>query len=272
MITFSVITIVWNDRVGATRTMQSVFSQTYPHYEVIVQDGASTDGTSEMLRSFGDWIDDLVIEEDDGIYDAMNRALARATGDYLIFMNAADYFLKPDVLERVAQMIDPEKDDIFVGQALSAETGRVHQYRKPHEFWAGSTTDHQATFIRRELMQELKYSTEYDIAGDLHFFTRARKRGAFFRYEPIAIAKKPFAVGASSGFVDRVRDRLTMLEEAWGKEYPVREKITNEMATHLSRVFDLDANNFRDKSVEELLLIYEDWQDRLSAASALSKP
>jgi len=141
MITFSVITIVWNDRVGATRTTQSVFSQTYPHYEVIVQDGASTDGTSEMLRSFGDWIDDLVIEEDDGIYDAMNRALARATGDYLIFMNAADYFLKPDVLERVAQMIDPEngREAITKWRAkkpgettrveLRPQTGRSHQLR-----------------------------------------------------------------------------------------------------------------------------------------------
>lgn len=265
----SIITVVWNDCVGATRTLQSVFEQTYQNYELIVQDGASTDGTSQMLQGFGGWIDSLEIAPDEGIYDAMNRATARATGDYLLFLNAADYFVNSRVLERVAKMIDPDKDDIFVGEAYSEETGNLHKYRNPYQFWAGSTTDHQATFIRRDLMQELKYSTNYSIAGDLHFFTRARKKGASFRYEPVPVARKPFAVGASSGFVDRVRDRLEMLEEAWGADYPVRGQLTKEVAHHMARKYDLDVTQFRGQSIEELLEILTEWDKSLTVASAV---
>ena len=266
MITFSVITVVWNDCVGVTRTMQSVFSQTYPHYEVIVQDGASTDGTSDMLRAFGDWIDSLTIEKDGGIYDAMNRALKRATGDYLVFMNAADYFINDRVLEKVAEMIDPEKDDLFVGQAFRDEDGQLHRYRDPEQFWAGSTVDHQATFIRRELMQKLKYDTGYAIAGDLHFFTRARQAGARFRHEELPIVRKPFAVGASTGFVDRMRDRYRMLEEAWGQDYPVRETLTEELRAYAARSFDLPRQGFADMSLEELVEQISIWEARLNTA------
>lgn len=267
MIKFSIITVVWNDCVGATRTMQSVFSQKYKNYEVIVQDGASTDGTSQMLQSFGNWIDSLTIEKDDGIYDAMNRATMRATGDYLVFMNAADCFIDDMVLETVAGMINPDEDYIFTGQAFREEDGQLHKYRRKDQFWAGSTFDHQASFIQRDLMQELKYDQRYPIAGDLHFFTRARQKGIPIRYEDIPIVRKPFAVGASSGFVARVRDRLALLEEAWGKEYPVRDLITREVRFNTARKYDLPIDSFNNKSLEEMLDLVENWEDWLSAVA-----
>ncbi|WP_294227498.1 glycosyltransferase family 2 protein [uncultured Shimia sp.] len=268
MTKFSIITVVWNDCVGATRTMQSVFSQTYQNYEVIVQDGASTDGTSEMLRSFGNWIDSLVIEEDDGIYDAMNRATMRATGDYLVFMNAADYFINPKVLEDVAAAINPDEDDIFTGQAFRDEDGGLHRYRPLEQFWAGSTLDHQASFIRRELMQDLKYDERYKIAGDLHFFTRARLQGARYRSEDLPIVRKPFSVGASTSFVDRINDRLSMLDEAWGDSYPVRDTITKEMRHYAAKTFDVSVDRFADMPIEEMLKLFETWEKRLQALAA----
>ncbi|NKX29588.1 glycosyltransferase [Rhodobacteraceae bacterium R_SAG6] len=253
MIRFSVITVVRNDPVGVIRTLQSVFSQTYECVEVIVQDGASTDETSDVLRNFEHWIDSLVIEPDDGIYDAMNRALRRSTGDYCIFMNAADFFVDNDVLDRVAKRIDPAQHDIWSGKILSDETGKVHTYRPADQFWAGSTCDHQATFIRTSLMQELEYDVRYKIAGDLHFFTRARKQNARFFHDDLVIARKPFAVGASSDFTDRIIDRIHLLEEAWGEEYPVRDTITRELRHNICRRFDVSVNHLEGLSIDELL-------------------
>lgn len=263
MTTFSIITIVRNDPVGVVRTLQSVFRQSWTDYELIVQDGASTDETSDLLRSLAHWIDDLAIEPDGGIYDAMNRALMRAQGDWLLFLNAADFFVDDDVLKTVAGMIDPENDDIFVGQAIRDEDGQIHPYRQDDQFWAGSTCDHQATFIRRSLMQSLKYREDYRIAGDLNFFTRARQSGARFRYVPQLIARKPFSVGASTGFVDRVRDRLEMLEDAFGDSYPVRDQITRELRADTAHTYGLDPQMLENRTLEEILADREHWQARL---------
>ena len=263
MTTFSIITIVRNDPVGVVRTLQSVFRQSWADYELIVQDGASTDETSDLLRSLAHLIDDLAIEPDGGIYDAMNRALMRARGDWLLFLNAADFFVDDDVLKTVAGRIDPETDDIVVGQTIRDEDGEIHLYRPDDQFWAGSTCDHQASFIRRPLMQSLKYREDYRIAGDLDFFTRARQSGARFRYLPLPIARKPFSVGASVGFADRLLDRLDMLDAAFGDSYPVRDQITGELRADTARAYGLDPRLLEDRTLEEILADREHWQARL---------
>lgn len=262
MTTFSVITVVYNDCAGVVRTMQSIFDQTCPDYEVIVQDGASSDGTSEVLRGFGDWIDDLTIEADDGIYDAMNRALGRASGEWLLFLNASDYFVDNMVLERIAGELRTD-DDIVIGRAMSDETGKLHQYRRPDRFWTGSTNDHQASFIRREIMQELRYSTAYPIAGDLDFFTRARLANYRQRHIETVVARKPFSVGASVGFIDRFRDRLPILEGAFEGTYPVRETLRRELRDFMAGSFDLPAEHLDRLSLPELVETCERWEATL---------
>jgi glycosyltransferase involved in cell wall biosynthesis len=259
MIRFSIITIVRNDIVGVIRTLQSIFAQTYENVEIIVQDGASTDGTSEVLRGFDGLIDNLVIEPDDGIYDAMNRALRRASGDYCIFMNAADFFVGPTILEQVAKLIDLEKDDVWAGQSISDERGITHKYRPPDQFWAGSTFDHQSAFIRTNLLKQLEHDTQYKICADLQFFTRARQIGARFKYNDLVVARKPFAVGASSDFVDRLQDRLQMLEDAWGNIHPVRMQITAELKSNTANIFDLKKDLIATMSLENLLAVRERW-------------
>lgn len=261
MIRFSIITIVRNDASGVIATLQSVFSQTYQNFELIVQDGASDDGTSDVLRGLAHWIDDLAIAPDTGIYDAMNKALRRATGDYCIFMNAADVFVNDTVLERVAQAIDRDVDDIWSGQVVQDETGALHKYRPPEQFWLGSTFDHQAAFIRTSLLQHYEHDTQYRISGDLEFFTRARKGGARFKQDEIVVARKPFAVGASSGFLDRFNDRFSMLEAAWGDTYPVRETLRLELAQHLSATLDLPQSSLSELSIPELLAQQKLWSN-----------
>ena len=264
MTTFSIITVVRNDPVGVTRTLQSVFRQSWTDYELIVQDGASTDETSDVLRRFAPWIDSLTIERDGGIYNAMNRALERATGDWLLFLNAADFFANDTVLETVAGKIDPENDDLFIGQVIRDEDGKLHKFRPPENYWAGSTCDHQSTFIRRSLMQDLKYREEFRVSGDLDFFTRARLQGARFRYDEMPIARRPFSVGASSGFLDRHNDRFDMLEATFGDQYPVREQLTKELRINTSQSYGIALTELEKFSLEELLEMRSHWDTALT--------
>lgn len=256
MIRFSIITITRNDVIGIVRTLQSVFAQTYQNFEIIVQDGASTDGTSAVLRDFGDWIDDLAIEPDEGIYDAMNKALRRATGDYCIFMNSSDCFANPEVLEKVAQRINAEVHDIWSGLVLDNDTGVVHNYWPEDEYWIGMTFCHQAVFIRTSLMQALEYDTAYRICADLHFFGRARKAGASFKSNDLVISRMPLTDGVSSDFVDCLIDRFDMLDREWGDTFPVRERITQRLAEYLQKSYDLPKDQLADLSIDEMLALH----------------
>lgn len=262
MTRFSIITVVRNDAVGVVKTLQSVFAQTHANYEVIVQDGASTDGTSAILYGFGDWIDSLVVERDAGIYDAMNRALARASGDWVLFLNAADYFVNDLVLQTVAAALRDD-DDILVGQPIRDEDGKVHQYQPRDRFWVGSINDHQASFVRRELAQRLAFNPRFKVAGDLDFFLRARDLGARDRFVPIPIVRKPFGVGASSGFMDRLRERGPLLLGKFEGQYPVRETLREQLATYVRTEFAVDPAMIHDWSYETLAAAVTRWNERL---------
>src|SRR4051812_15217048 len=97
----SVITIVYNNVRDMERTMLSVINQTYLHIEYIVVDGLSTDGTLDVINKYEGKISKLISEKDEGIYDAMNKGLAAATGDYVIFMNSGDEFYDADTVAKV---------------------------------------------------------------------------------------------------------------------------------------------------------------------------
>ena len=109
----SVITINLNNAEGLRRTLDSVFRQTTHDFELVVVDGASTDGSVELIHTHADRIDRWVSEPDGGIYNAMNKAVAMATGEYVIFMNSGDTFYEDDVLARVIPQLKGK--DIYVG-------------------------------------------------------------------------------------------------------------------------------------------------------------
>lgn len=109
----SVITVCYNAADVIERTIQSILSQTYGDVECIIVDGASKDGTAEIIRKYADRISKFISEPDRGIYDAMNKGIAMAEGDYINFMNAGDVFSSSDVLQRVADKADPGADVIY---------------------------------------------------------------------------------------------------------------------------------------------------------------
>jgi len=126
--TFSIITVVYNGESLLAGTMESVFRQTYPNIEYIVVDGASKDGSVKIIEEFALKMPHLrwISAPDQGLYDAMNKGLHLATGDFVQFLNAGDWLHAPDTLEKMAALITPNTGVLY------GETMLVDEARNPH--------------------------------------------------------------------------------------------------------------------------------------------
>ena len=173
---YSVITINYNNSEGLRHTIESVAGQTYKDYEYIIIDGGSTDGSVEVIKKYADRIDYWVSEPDGGIYNAMNKGVAQAHGEYCIFMNSGDCFYDQNVLERVSGT--NSEDDIVIGKLSSNKdnkvlfnpplSGRISMY-----YLYSATVPHQSSFIRTELLRQFPYDEDLKIVSDWKFFVQA---------------------------------------------------------------------------------------------------
>ena len=177
----SVITVVYNNVRDIERTMHSVLSQTYPAIEYIIIDGQSTDGTLEIIEQRKDKIAKLISEQDEGIYDAMNKGLAVATGDYVIFMNSGDEFYCNNTVSQVFASGDDA--DIYYGETeMMDDEGRnlgARRHAAPKSFtWKsfqyGMSISHQAIYIKRSLVEP--YDRRYQLSADIDWILKAAKK------------------------------------------------------------------------------------------------
>ncbi|WP_454803499.1 glycosyltransferase family 2 protein [Mucilaginibacter phyllosphaerae] len=177
----SVITIVYNNARDIERTMLSVLDQTYSAIEYIVVDGASNDGTLEIIKRYENRIAKLISEKDKGIYDAMNKGLTLATGDYVIFMNSGDEFYANDTVANV--FATAPGADIYYGETEMVNDERESLGRRRHKapakftwrsFKFGMSVSHQAIYIRRTLTDP--YDPQYQLSADIDWIIRAAKK------------------------------------------------------------------------------------------------
>lgn len=113
--TLTVVTVVFNGRDEIAKTINSVLTQDYPNLEYIVIDGESTDGTSDIIKKYEDKLDVFVCERDEGVYDAMNKAIGRARGEFLIFMNCGDIFASTDAASSAMKFVQSGFDQVIFG-------------------------------------------------------------------------------------------------------------------------------------------------------------
>ena len=182
---FSVITVTYNAAAVLEDTIQSVIAQTYHHVEYIIVDGASKDGTTGIIDRYRDRIARVVSEPDGGLYDAMNKGIALATGDYLCFLNAGDSFHEDDTLQQIVHSLAPH--DTLPG-VIYGETDLVdcegHFVRKRRlsapevltwkSFHQGMLVCHQAFFARRDLVEP--YDLRYRFSADFDWCIRVMKK------------------------------------------------------------------------------------------------
>ena len=158
---FSIITVTFNAGKVLEKTIQSIISQTYRNVEYILVDGKSKDNTLSIADTYKERIHSLISEPDKGLYDAMNKGIRLATGDYLCFLNAGDKFHDKDTLQRMVDSLKEwELPDVLYGEtAIVNESGNFLHMRRlstPEElnwksFKQGMLVCHQAFFAKREL-------------------------------------------------------------------------------------------------------------------------
>lgn len=181
----SVITVVYNDPEGLERTVKSVAKQTYPLVEFIVIDGASDEATQIVLSKSIDHIDFFISEPDEGIYDAMNKGIAAATGDFCIFMNAGDSFYEEDVLQKISSQFHGDCDVLYGSRnyifGRKHEKHKVQKAQPIDEIINGMPLCHQATFYSSAVLRNVPFNTTFRYAADYHQLVTLFKGNYRFR-------------------------------------------------------------------------------------------
>lgn len=179
----SLITVTFNAEKLVSDTLKSAIEQTYKNIELIVVDGGSSDKTLENVKQFSAHIGTLISEPDYGIYDAMNKGIKAAKGEWIYFLNAGDSFYNQHVLENIFSHSIDEYDLIYAKVETKNEpTGINYITGKPtffRDFFSRYPICHQATFTRKSVFEKIGfYTIQYKLAADTEWFAR------FFKSSP----------------------------------------------------------------------------------------
>lgn len=180
---FTIVTICYNAVATIERTIKSVLSQSYPHIEYLIIDGASKDGTMTLVNCYAERISKIVSEPDKGLYDAMNKAIDLATGDYIAFLNAGDKLHTPETLEEMVETINGnvlpgilygdtdivDNDGLFIRKRRLSPPASLSW----KSFREGMLVCHQSFYARRDLVE--KYNLHYRFSADFDWCIRVMK-------------------------------------------------------------------------------------------------
>lgn len=205
----SIITVVWNNASTIKDAIDSVLAQTYENIEYIVVDGASSDGTVEIVQSYEDKITKFISEPDKGLYDAMNKGLALATGDIVGILNSDDFYIDEFVIEKVVKEFEEKEVDsvyadlVFVKPNDLSKTVRYYDssHFTPDKFAYGWMPAHPTFFVKREFYEKHGvFKTDYKIAADYELLTRfLGKNKVSYSYIKEPIVKMRIGGASTSG-------------------------------------------------------------------------
>ncbi len=218
----SVVTVVRNACENIHKTVESVLSQSYADIEYIILDGLSTDGTTEILHNYEDRLSKLIVEKDNGLYDAMNKALKVATGDFLIFMNSGDTFYSSQTIETVVKQLVDNKC-VFYGNVIqkNPDTGKEN-------FFGGvfgkhrlcfKNICHQSIFYPISVYKQYNYNLTYKIFADYYYNLTLIADRINFRYMDLIVSY--FELGGLSNTGDKqlAKDKGKIILHKFGMYY-----------------------------------------------------
>ena len=160
----SIITVTYNAEPLLERTLQSVLAQRYADKEIVVVDGQSSDGTVAVIKRHAAAIQSWISEPDKGIYDAMNKGVRMATGDWILFMNAGDTFASDDVFQCLFDAVDPAQADVIYGDVVKGGVVKAapRQYRLYHRM----LFCHQSVLTRRSCLLDTPFDIRHRLSAD----------------------------------------------------------------------------------------------------------
>lgn len=200
----SIVTVSYNAEEEIENTIVSVISQTYPNIEYIIIDGNSNDNTLNIINKYISKIHKIVSEPDNGIYDAMNKGINMASGEYIIFMNAGDKFYNSNVLENVFK--EHDYSDVIYGKVIRhfPNYDYIENPRPIESLNKGMVFDHQAVFVKSQLLKREKFNLNYRIIADFVLLNTLYNQGCSFKFLPEIIAWRDHTRGLTSNAWEKV--------------------------------------------------------------------
>lgn len=216
----SIITVCYNSDKTIRDTIESVISQSYEGIEYIIIDGGSTDSTLDIIREYEDHIQTVISEPDKGIYDAMNKGIKAATGDYVGILNSDDIFSHNHVISDVVALLKSKKTDAIYGDLVLVNRNNtsdiVRSYSsKNFKKWKirfGSMLPHPTFYVRRNLFDKFGfYKTNYRVAADFELMARLLCKGIVTVRNPDVMVKMRQGGISGNGFWWRIHQNLEIV-------------------------------------------------------------
>jgi len=205
----SIITVVYNNKETIKDAIDSVLGQKYKNIEYIIVDGASTDGTIEVIQSYGDKVSKFISEKDTGIYDAMNKGISLASGDIIGILNSDDFYVDEYVLEKIVKEFESKNVDsvyadlVYVNPQDLNKVVRYYNssYFTPEKFAYGWMPAHPTFFVKKEVYEKFGvFKTDYKIAADCELLTRFLARNKItYSYIKTPIVKMRIGGASTNG-------------------------------------------------------------------------
>lgn len=216
----SIITINYNNLEGLKRTYESVVSQTCQDFEWIIIDGGSTDGSKEFIEEHQEHFAYWCSEPDKGVYNAMNKGIARATGEYLNFMNSGDCFYDEHTLEKVFSQ-ELMADLIYGDWIRVYPDHEEYKAAPPKAFYATVFFDnvcHQAMFIKSKVLKQRGYDDNMHILADWQRWIEMSLEGQTFQYIPLTICRFEATMGLSENVSEQHSKEMNMVYDSMPAE------------------------------------------------------
>lgn len=208
----TIITVVRNDIANIEETILSVLNQTYPNVEYIVIDGASTDGTLDVIKKYGKYLDVWVSEPDAGIFYAYNKAADLVTGKWVEILNSGDFFYNNTILAEIFAGQKIDADAVYGSMACYVDGRKViieaHENVK-EKAWHGMQLIHETLFVKGEIIKKFKFDTRYKVSGDGDFVQRCVAGGyKFIRTNVVVFETRAQGFSAVHWFIARKENWL----------------------------------------------------------------
>lgn len=262
----SIITVNLNNRDGLKKTIDSVISQTFKDFEWIVIDGGSTDGSRELIEEYSDHFAYWCSEPDNGIYNAMNKGVTHAHGEYCQFLNSGDWLVS-NILNEVIKHLD---GDIIYGNANYWNHGNfIETTQYPSimtiRFLYYSFLCHQSTFFKLSLFEFNHYNEDLKIVSDWEYYVHMMFDNKIFKYLPITVCnfEGNGISSLNSALVDK--ERKIVIAKYYPTTYKEDFRIVSRAESHLANIqleeFNVlcERNKFFAKIITAVVLIMKKW-------------